>query len=172
MYGSQKKIWSLEMSPEIFHTPSPAISRCTWMGGGRGRGVSRVMSERIVTHRTRLSKGVGFFRTPRKALHHMLIRMQLASSGLTFEKGHQVSLSPAVCQDSRQRRLPIPSWRDPVGGWQRPEASSGWGIEDMCLITNTVVQPPGDRREGTPDAPFLLWLSKWDSSLITEPADG
>lgn len=66
MYGSQKKIWSLEMSPEIFHTPSPAISRCTWMGGGRDRGVSRVMSEGIVTHRTRLSKGVGFFRTPRK----------------------------------------------------------------------------------------------------------
>lgn len=55
----------------FFHTPSPAISRCTWMGGGRGRGVSRVVSEGIVTHRTRLSKGVGFFRTPRKdsALH-------------------------------------------------------------------------------------------------------
>lgn len=51
----------------------------------------------------------------------MLMRIQLASSGLTFEKGHQVSLSPVqtdckACQDSRQSCYPIPSQKTCAAG--------------------------------------------------------
>lgn len=98
----------------------------------------------IVTHITRLSKGVGFFIPQGEALHHVLMRMQLASSGLMFEKGHQVSLSPVQTDCSlpglkAKTATPIPLqktlWRvlpgkrsaakAPCGWWQCPEASSG-----------------------------------------------
>lgn len=175
MHKFQKKIWSLEMSSEVFHTSSPAISWCTWMGGGVSVGHGRGNCH---PHHQAKQGGwdfsISMSTIPQEKLWTvctmcLMTKRQGASSDPTFEKGHQVSLSPVqtdcpVCQDSRKRGLPpslfienkLPSGvccmevqlkRHTVGGWVSgsiqklpPGAVQRTPAQDnVTLITNTVV---------------------------------